>query len=103
MDAALSRRWGTPGAYVWACLVASLTGWLPMLILQPLMHGGTLLGEVFVFSAVVVGGYCTLEVVRSRRRLWAKALWSIWLIPYVAAVIYGLMEAIPYVPRLLSI
>lgn len=72
-----------------------------MLILQPMMHGGTFGGEAFVFSGVVVGGYCTLEVVRTRKHNWAKALWSIWLAPYAAAVMYGLVEAIPYIPRLL--
>lgn len=74
-----------------------------MLILPPLMHGGTLFGEMLVFAGVVVGGYCTLEVVRSRRHFWAKVLWSLWLVPYAAAVIYGLVEAIPYVLRVYSI
>ena len=103
MDAVLSRRWKTPKAYVGACVFASLAGWAPMLILQPLMHGGTLAGEVLVFSAVVVGGYCTLEIIRSRKHLWSKVLWSAWLVPYVAAVGYGLVEAASYAPRLLAI
>lgn len=74
-----------------------------MLILPPMMHGGTWSGDVFAFTGVVVGGYCTLEVIRSRSHLWAKVLWSIWLAPYAAVVIYGLVEAISYVPRLLAI
>ena len=103
MSNVLSRRWRTPDAYVWACVVASITGWLPMLVLQPMMHGGTLIGEIVVFAGVVIGGYCTLEVIRSRTHLWAKVLWSIWLIPFAAAVIYGLVEATSYVPRLFLI
>ena len=71
-----------------------------MLILPPIMHGGTFFGDVFAFAGVVVGGYCTLEVIRSRSYLWAKVLWSIWLAPYAAAVIYGSVEAISYVSRL---
>ena len=74
-----------------------------MLVLQPMMHGGTLIGEIVVFAGVVIGGYCTLEVIRSRTHLWAKVLWSIWLIPFAAAVIYGLVEATSYVPRLFLI
>lgn len=74
-----------------------------MMVLQSLMHGGTLMGEVLVFAGVVIGGYCTIEVIRTRSHLWAKVLWSIWLVPYAAAVMYGLFEATKYVPRLLSI
>ena len=103
MGTVLFRRWETPGAYVWACVAASLSGWLPMLVLQPLMHGGTFAGEVLIFTGVVIGGYCTLEVIRSRSHLWAKVFWSIWFVPCAAAVIYGLVEAMSCVPRLLSI
>lgn len=99
MDTALTARWKTPKAYVRGCIFASVVGWAPMLLLPPLMHGGTVRGEVLVFCAVVLGGYGTLEVVRSRKSSWAKILWLIWLMPYAAAVIYGLVEAVTYVPR----
>ena len=103
MITALTHHWKTPDGYVWLCALASLIGWAPMLILPPMMHGGSFAGEVLTFAGVVVGGYCTLEVIRTRSHLWAKVLWAIWLAPYAAAIVYGLVEAIPYVPRLFAI
>ena len=103
MKAALTGGRRAPQPYIWGCLVVSLTGWVPMLVFPPLMHGGTLFGEMLVLAGVVVGGYCTLEVLRSRRHVCAKVLWSIWLAPYSVAVLYGLVEAMPYLPRVFSI
>ena len=89
--------------YLMLCIVLSLGGWVPLVISQPMMHGGTLFDTVLTIAGVVVGGYGTIELIRHARSRWAKVLWGIWLLPYALAVAFGLYSAIPYVPRLLAI
>jgi hypothetical protein len=101
MRTILTHSWKTPSIYIGVCVLLSVLGWIPMFVIPSIWHGGTLAGDVFAFVGVVIGGYCTLEVVRSRRTLWAKTLWSIWLMPYAAAIIFGLIEATPLLTRLL--
>lgn len=80
-----------------------MLGWVPLLFFRPMIHGGTLLEVALTDASVVLGGYCTLELVRSPAKLWHRIIWGLWLIPYVLIIGVGLYYAIPYVPRIFAI
>jgi hypothetical protein len=89
--------------YMVLCIVLSLLGWIPLVISQPMMHGGTLFDTVLAIAGLTVGGYCTIELIRYVSSLWAKVVWGIWFLPYALVVTFWLYSAIPYVPRLFAI
>ena len=80
-----------------------MLGLFPLLFVRPMIHGGTLLGYVLAESSLVLGGYCTLELVRCATPRWNRYIWGIWLVPYVLLIGYALYYAIPNVPRIFAI
>src|SRR5260221_13871153 len=101
MDVTVAK--GFPRAYVKACIAISLLGWIPTVFVRPMMHGGTFLEGAFAHASLVLGGYCTLELVRLPEKRWVRIAWGVWLVPYVLVIGVVLYLAIPYVPRLFAI
>jgi hypothetical protein len=91
----LERRLGP--AYIAVCVVISLSGWLPFVFWRPINHGGTLLDITFMWSGLVIGAYCTIELIRATTKWWLITVLVIWLVPYVAAIGVGLYAAAYYV------
>ena len=85
------------------CVLVSLFGYVPLLFVRPMMHGGTWLEGAITDALLVLGGYCTLELVRSPKKRWVRVAWGIWLIPYTVVIGISIYFAIPYVPRLFAI
>jgi hypothetical protein len=81
----------SPGisAHIILCAIASLLGWLPFVFTQPMMHGGSLLDGVIFWAGLVVGGYCTFELLRLVKNRWARLGLAVWSLPYAAAVAFG--------------
>jgi len=92
----------TPSWYPTFCWAILALGWLPLFFAQPMIHGGTLASETFVWVGLVMGGYCSLELVRSSRHPWYKSPALIGCIIYGFLVALGLYYAIPYIPRLFA-
>ena len=94
-----------PGAhcgtlYRSVCLVIALLGWLPTFLTRPMIHGGTLFDVVFMWSGVVLGGYCTLELIRGGGK--ANWVWVPWLLPYAGVTAAALLYGIQYIPRIFT-
>ena len=97
LSARLERRLGP--VYIGTCVVTSVLGWLPFVFWQPINHGGTPLGDAFMWSGLVLGAYCTIELIRSTKKWWLIALLVVWLVPYIAAIGVGLYAAVWYVAK----
>jgi len=89
----------TPGWYPKFCGVVALSGWLPFVLTPPLMHGGTLATEILGWTGLVLGGYCSLELVRWSPSSWRSAPPLAGCAIYGAAVAIGLYFALPIIPR----
>ena len=102
MENVFSKSW-KPGTYfIRACALIALLGWFPPILGKSMAHGGGQLDVTFMFAGVVIGCYCTLEMVRCCRSRWAKVLRAVWLAPYALFVGWSLYSAAQYVPRLFA-
>ncbi len=112
MASAYFKRWIAPKTimlsiatnhtYKKLCILLSLGGYIPSIFVQPMMHGGTWLENAIANALLVLGGYCTLELVRSPAKYWVRIAWGIWLIPYSMVIGISIYFAIHYVPRLFA-
>jgi hypothetical protein len=93
-------KFKTPSWYLKFCRVMVLLGWLPFFLGQPMIHGGTLTSVTFGWAGLVLGGYCSLEMVRSFPGPWRSAPAMVGCVLYGIAVGFGLYFALPYIPRL---
>jgi hypothetical protein len=91
------------GPYTMLCIVISLLGWFPFITSAPMIHGGTFADTVVADAGIVLGGYCTIELIRRVGSRLAKLLWAGWLLPYVIAVSLGLYAASLYAYHLFAI
>lgn len=89
-------------AYGKLCFAASLFGWLPFFLTQPMVHGGTLLDVVLTWAGLVLGAYGTIELVRVTTNRFVRIILVVWLLPYALLVGFGLYSAAPYVSRLFA-
>ena len=66
-----------------------------MVVLPPVIHGGTVITEFMSWGGIVLGAYCSLELVRFRGRTWSKSPAVIGLAIYGVLAAVGLYYAIP--------
>ena len=83
-----------PRWYRRACICMPYLGWMPIVFLPPVIHGGTLTGEIVAWSGVALGGYGALEVARSAGRSAVHAIAWFGVALYGAALALGLYGAI---------
>jgi len=93
-------RLNAPSGYSKFCGMMALVGWLPFIFDPPMIHGGTLASITFDWASWVLGGYCSIELVRSSPDSWRQAPALIGCIIYGAGVAVGLYFAFPYIPQL---
>jgi hypothetical protein len=91
-----------PNWYLISCQGVAALGWLPFFFGSPMMHGGTLASITFGWAGLVLGGYCSLELVRASPKPWYKSPALFGCIVYGFLVGGGLYYAVPYIPRLFA-
>jgi hypothetical protein len=84
-----------PRWYAEACLALAAFGWLPFAVLPPSMHGGTVTTEALSWAGIVLGGYCSLELVRASERRWYTSPALAGVLLYGLVTVVGLYYALP--------
>jgi hypothetical protein len=88
-------RTDTPRWYLPLCGTFAAIGWLPLCLITPPIHGGSVLGIAFASTAFVIAGYCALELVRYGSHFWQRVLAGVGLFVYGSGLSILLYYAIP--------
>lgn len=75
-----------PSWYRRLCETTAFTGWLPILFTSSVIHGGTVATEAIAWGGMVLGGYCSIELVRMGAEPWFKSPALFGCIAYGAMV-----------------
>lgn len=98
----LSKKHNIKRGYLAVCQVIVFLGWVPLLFIQPMIHGGTLFSTAYTWTSLVFGGYCSLEIIRASTNSWSKCFAILGFVFYGFAISIGLYCVTPYISALFT-